>query len=54
MSIHLATFKSFTDFLKRLTDVFRGPSFVAVMKKIDPVFREKILLVVSMANNCAG
>lgn len=54
MSEYLSTFVSFADFLKRFIDIFRGPSFVAVLRKTDPVFREKILLTVSMANNCAG
>ena len=54
MTTRLRTFESFSDFIKRLVDVFRGPSFVSVFREIDPVFREKLLLTVSMANNCAG
>jgi hypothetical protein len=54
MTNHLATFTSIYDFIKRFTAIFKGPSFIAVYRKIDPVFREKILITVSMANNCAG
>jgi len=28
--------------------------FITAYKKIDPVFREKLLITVSMTNNCAG
>jgi hypothetical protein len=54
MTVQLATFSSSYDFIKRLIDLFRGPSFISIFKKIDPVFREKLLITVSMANNCAG
>jgi hypothetical protein len=54
MTVHLATFNSFLDFIIRLIDIFRGPTFIKVFRKINPVFREKLLLTVSMANNCAG
>jgi hypothetical protein len=54
MTNQLATFTSFYDFIKRFTAIFKGPSFITVYKKIDPVFREKILITVSMTNNCAG
>ncbi len=50
----LTTFNSPADFLKRFADIFRGPMFISVFLKIDPVFREKLLLTVSMTNNCAG
>lgn len=54
MSAYLPTFASPYDFLKRLVNIFRGPMFITVFRRIDPVFREKLLLTVSMANNCAG
>lgn len=52
--MNLATFESLTDFFKRLADIFRGPTFISAFRRIDPLFREKLLLTVSMANNCAG
>lgn len=54
MTDYLITFDSFTDFIKRFAAIFRGPMFITVFRKIDPVFREKLLLTVSMTNNCAG
>lgn len=54
MSDYLPAFTSFFDFIKRFINIFKGPMFITVFRKIDPVFREKILLTVSMANNCAG
>jgi hypothetical protein len=54
MSEYLPSFISFYDFIKRLINIFKGPMFITVFRKIDPVFREKILLTVSMSNNCAG
>ena len=54
MSEYLPSFTSFYDFIKRLINIFKGPMFITVFRKIDPAFREKILLTVSMSNNCAG
>lgn len=54
MDTQLATFGSLNDFIRRFFAVFRGPTFVSAIREIDPVFREKLLLTVSMANNCAG
>ncbi|HNX25710.1 MAG TPA: hypothetical protein PKG60_16810 [Spirochaetota bacterium] len=54
MADNLPAFTSLYDFLKRFIDIFRGPMFISAFRKIDPVFREKLLLTVSMANNCAG
>jgi hypothetical protein len=54
MNTYLAAFESFPDFVKRFINIFRGPSFISVFRNVDPVFREKLLLTVSMTNNCAG
>ncbi len=51
----IVTMRRFTspgDFLSRLTTVFRGPSFISTLRKTDGLFREKILLAVTLANNC--
>lgn len=50
----LNTFDSFYDFLKRFFNIFKGPSFITIFRKVDPKFREKLFLTVSMTNNCAG
>ncbi len=34
--------------------MFRGPTFIMTFIRIDPKFREKILLAVTVANNCYG
>jgi len=54
MDMYLPTFYSLSDFLKRFLGLFSGPLFISAFRGIDPVFREKLLLVVSMTNNCAG
>ena len=54
MSEYLPAFTSLYDFIKRLINIFKGPMFITVFRKFDPAFREKILLTVSMSNNCAG
>lgn len=51
----IVTMRRFTspgDFLSRLITVFRGPSFISTLRKTDGLFREKILLAVTLANNC--
>jgi len=54
MATDLNTFSSFYDFIKRFISIFRGPSFITAYKTMDPKFREKILITISMTNNCAG
>jgi hypothetical protein len=54
MTMGLATFDSFPDFLKRMAGLFTGPTFISCFRNIDPVFREKLLLAVSIADNCGG
>lgn len=49
-----ASFSSFSDFIKRFADMFKGPGFISAFRKIDPIFREKLMITVSMANNCGG
>jgi len=51
---NLITFASFTDFFKKFFNIFRGPTFISLLTKLSPAFRQKIFLVVSMANNCKG
>ncbi|HNU93114.1 MAG TPA: hypothetical protein PKO25_14670 [Spirochaetota bacterium] len=51
----IVTMRRFTspgDFLSRLIAVFRGPSLISTLAGIDGLFREKILLTVTLANNC--
>jgi len=44
--------------LKRLSikflSLFKGPFLAGVLRRTDPLFREKLLLVVSMSNTCGG
>jgi len=50
------TSRSFTspaDFFGRFFEIFRGPGFRLTFSTIKARLREKILLTVSIANNCA-
>lgn len=38
----------------RFIRLFYGPTFYMTIKKTDSIFREKILLTVSMSNECGG
>ncbi|MBW1989863.1 MAG: carboxymuconolactone decarboxylase family protein [Deltaproteobacteria bacterium] len=48
----MRTFESFSEFLSTARDFFKGPSIVSTFLHVDGVFREKIILSVSIANNC--
>ncbi|HSV97333.1 MAG TPA: hypothetical protein VLM75_10420 [Spirochaetota bacterium] len=50
--VTMRRFKSVGDFLTRLAGLFRGPLFISTILKTDGLFREKILLTVTLANNC--
>ncbi len=52
--IQMRKFNSFADFLARMADLFRGPTFLMTFLRVDPRFREKVLLTVSVVNNCYG
>ncbi|GEM_PF-489318 len=52
--IFMRTFSSFRDLVVKGASVFRGPSFLMTFLRVDPTFREKILLAVTVANNCYG
>lgn len=53
-TIKKRTFKSRTDFFKRLFDIFKGPTILMTWWKVDKVLREKVLLTLSISNNCYG
>lgn len=53
-NIAMRRFKTGFDFLARLADVFRGPTFLMTFLRVDPRLREKVMLAVSVANNCYG
>lgn len=48
------TFSSPLDFCIRLVRLFKLPLFTLTFLKVDPLTREKILLTISMANQCKG
>ncbi len=52
--ITMRRFNNVFDFLARLVDVFRGPTFLMTLLRVDPRLREKVMLAVSVANNCYG
>ncbi len=47
-------FSSLKDLAARLIRVFYGPAFFMTLKNTDPIFREKLLITVSMSNECGG
>ncbi|MFP4476760.1 MAG: hypothetical protein ACLFOY_14475 [Desulfatibacillaceae bacterium] len=51
--IRMRTYESVPEFLRILTDVFRGPTFLETFLRLDGRFREKVILEVSITNNCA-
>ncbi len=50
--VTMRRFYSIGDFFTRFSGLFRGPSFISTLLKTDRIFREKILLTVTLANNC--
>jgi len=46
------TFESGADFFRKLFDVFRGPTVLMTLWKVDSIVREKVLLTLSISNNC--
>lgn len=52
--ILMRAFSSYRDLFVKGAAVFRGPTFIMTFIRIDPKFREKILLAVTVANNCYG
>ncbi len=47
-------FDSLRDFVARFDDLFRGPTFAMTLIRLDPRLRERVMLAVSVANNCHG
>ncbi|MCU0843953.1 MAG: hypothetical protein MUC76_03395 [Spirochaetes bacterium] len=50
--ITMRRFSSVGDFFTRLAGLFRGPLFISTLLKTNGLFREKILITVTLANNC--
>jgi hypothetical protein len=53
-AIEKRSFESFADFFKKLIDIFKGPTFLMTFLKVDKILREKILLTISLSNNCSA
>ncbi|MBI5844844.1 MAG: hypothetical protein HZB23_09280 [Deltaproteobacteria bacterium] len=51
--IAMRTYRSPAEFAKILFDFFRGPTFLMTFRRMDPIFREKLILAFSSTNNCA-
>jgi hypothetical protein len=52
--ILMRTFSSYRDLLVKGAAMFLGPTFIMTFLRIDPKFREKLLLAVTVTNNCYG
>jgi hypothetical protein len=47
-------FRSYGDMAAKLAGLFRGPTFLMTFLRVDSKLREKILLSVTVINNCYG
>jgi precorrin-2 methylase len=47
-----STFTSLSDFKSKFYSLFRGPTFYSTFTKLDKKLRKKIMITVSIANNC--
>jgi len=45
-------FSSLSDFRSKFYGLFTGPSFYSTFAKLDERLRKKIMITVSIANNC--
>ncbi len=45
-------FTSMSDFKSKFYSLFTGPSFYSAFTKLDEKLRKKIMITVSIANNC--
>ena len=45
-------FTSLSDFKAKLSSLFKGPTFYSAFTKLDRKLRKKIMITVSIANNC--
>ena len=50
--IQKRTFKSSADFFSKLFDAFRGPTILMTLWRVNSIVREKVLLSLSISNNC--
>jgi hypothetical protein len=46
------TFAGLSDLKSKFCDLFEGPSFYSAFTKLDDKLRKKIMIAVSVANNC--
>jgi hypothetical protein len=51
-SIKKRTFESGADFFIKLFDALKGPTILMTFLKVDSILREKVLLTLSISNNC--
>ena len=45
-------FASFSDFKAKLSSMFEGPTFYATFNNLDEKLRKKIMITISIVNNC--
>jgi hypothetical protein len=45
-------FTSLSDFNAKFSNLFKGPTFYSAFTKLDRKLRKKIMITVSIANNC--
>ncbi len=47
------TFTSFSDFNSKFYSIFKGPTFYSTFTRLDKKLRKKIMIAVSVINNCS-
>ena len=52
--INKLKFTSLPDFIQKTYGLFKGPAFLSTFLNLDGRLREKIIITVSIANNCGG
>ena len=50
--VNTTAFTSASDFKNKLVNLFKGPTFYSAFSKLDKKLTRKIIIAVSIANNC--
>ena len=50
--VNTTSFTSMSDFTDKLVSLFKGPTFYSAFSKLDKKLTKKIMITLSIANNC--
>jgi hypothetical protein len=51
-AVKTSTFTSLKDFNSKFSSLFTGPTFYSAFTNLDEKLRKKVMITVSIANNC--